>query len=235
MTTFTPKLEHIHLTPQWLEENTDAIYGSLQNNLTEPQQHEHAVDQLLLALPYMLADGQPKRWRKLMLNALKQMEPQRGDKVDGQALYLVREDYVLIPQKKYAANPKAIRRRDWVRPIELFETYLLLWMMRLDIQPEAVTRKLIPVAIEFARRINRPMLYAKLYQTLSLVYARLGEHDHTVDFGRMAFQCWSSFQPHYPSAEVEMKFTATHLAKVYALRKDEVNQIYWQRQIKEKN
>lgn len=177
-----------HTDQIWLNDNADAIYDAIATSIQRKQNLKEAIDTLLTIFPQILLREDLRRWGKLISDAHKAVQGQAadGDVTDsGQAVFVLnRREIKPLPTKKRR------RRQQRVHPQEMLEIYITLLMWQAYYDLSTLTEKRINGALSFARQVNDPHLYHKLYQALMYLYNRLGEHDRALDYGRLAFSYW---------------------------------------------
>ncbi len=193
----------------WLDENADELYDAISRGLRESQTMPQAVNRLLLVFPRLLIREDLKRWGKLLREAQKlarQNVPEESS--------VIQQIYSVIPQDKNF-RPTKRRRRERMDARELLEAYLTLMMAQIYQPTSELTQERLNDMLYFARSVNNPQLYHKMYQTLAFILIERGEYERALDYARLTYEYWASQNQFDDTTRMEIAQTAHALAGAY--------------------
>jgi tetratricopeptide (TPR) repeat protein len=183
----------------WLEDNAAHLYQDIQKRLRKKDAVEPIIDALLVVYPHLLDRGDLRDWAKLMKEAHKRYTPSNGA-----ALPRVLQIYT-APEREIPVRIQTgrRRRRERVHPYEMLQIYIQLLMDQTWRRPELFSEDRVNRTFEFARSINDPYLYNKLYQMLALIFVHRGEGQRALDCAQITYPYWSRQQDASEMAQTE--------------------------------
>jgi tetratricopeptide (TPR) repeat protein len=192
----------------WVDQNAVAIYKTMREMIKDRKLVETVIKNLLLIYPALLNRGDLRKWAKLTNRAdrkLTRMEMRRIQKPEQS----YRQPYVITPVAAARAKPRK-PRSERLNQREMFEVYLKLMMSQIFSYSDELALKTMQSALAFARRVNDPYYYNKLYQTLAYIHLEHREFDKALNQARLAYQYW-----HGHPDKIEEGLTAFAIATAY--------------------
>ncbi|GAB4515769.1 MAG: hypothetical protein OHK0046_19700 [Anaerolineae bacterium] len=208
----------------WLNENIDDIYEAIAANLKSADYSQQAISDLIYIYPHLINREDLRRWARLIREAhkvYKNLQKQR-DKTNAVG------NLFKLTQRPKQFRPTKRRRRERIDSRELLEIYLILLMSRLYQDPTQMQTVQINDMLHFARSVNDPHLYHKVYQTVALIYNERHNFDKALDYARLSYEYWRT-QDIYADElpRFEMALTLYTIAVAYRGMGDVETAAHW--------
>jgi tetratricopeptide (TPR) repeat protein len=212
-------LQDNYKNPRWIEENASDLLPIIEADLKNGGEAAiRAADDLLRIFPQLFAREDFKQWTRLLGAAAKQFGP-RPDTSKNPMRPIIMFDTVYGIHRLDHTPPIQTktkrRRRVRTNPRQIMETYLILTMSlylsggaRFDIER-------VDELLDFSRRVNNPIIYNKLYQTVGFMMNGLGYPERAFTFAKMAYEYWQE-----QDNALEIGTTAFLLAQIYQMLED---------------
>jgi len=199
--------------PQWVEEYGKDLYKAVNKGIRKPETIGPAVDTMLKLYPRLIGRDDIKKWVKVSEKALAKLGiEQRIPKKDPTRIeYLINSQYV-VKRADHSTTviTKTKRKRHRLNPRQMFETYLILTMTLYYRRQITIDQQRIDDMLAFARTINSPHHYYKLYQTIAFVLARQLHSRQAAIYGKHAYDYFVKTKD-----KNEQAFCAAALANAY--------------------
>ncbi|MDX1992195.1 MAG: hypothetical protein SF029_07390 [bacterium] len=184
----------------WLSENTARIYETITSAASQEDTASEAYDTLLLVYPYVLTAGDVKKWGKMIhdvLNTAMKQYVRQNSQVTWNTLgatYMT-SGASKSPETAIAKPVRRATRRQ--NPRAILDAYIGLLKLQVYRQTTQFSEELIKGALDLARQVNHPQLYARLYQALAYAYAFWGSYEKAIDQGQLAYSYWMRTGNHH--------------------------------------
>lgn len=197
----------------WVHENAPLYYRDINKAIRRPELIGPAVDLLLRFYPRMIGHDDIKKWVKLSEKALVRLgiEQRVPKKEPDRIEYLISGAYVLKrADHSTTVITKTKRKRHRLNPRQMFETYLILTTTLFYRGQLTINQTRIEDMLAFARTVNNPHHYHKLYQTISLILGTQFKPKQAIFYGTAAFEFFEG-----QKNRQEMAICAAALANAY--------------------
>lgn len=181
--------------PDWVGDNALQLYAVISASLNDETTASQARDALLLVYPHVLTRGDVKKWGKMIHDALA-VSLRQYNKTEGDSPSNYKSIYELYMTSGQSKSPetaiakpvrRATRRQN---PRAILDAYIGIFKLQAYQQTSHFTQKAVDGAIDLARLVNHPQLYARLYQALAYAYLFWGEYERSLDRAFHAYQHW---------------------------------------------
>lgn len=179
----------------WVSRNASDLYTTINATLNDENTASQARDALLLVYPRALIHGDVKKWGKMIHDALAVSLKQVSKSIPEEGYKTINDLYMTSGQSKSPetaiAKPvrRATRRQN---PRAILDSYIGIFKLQVYQQTSSFTEKAVAGALDLARLVNHPQLYARLYQALAYAYIFWGEYDRAIDRGQQAYAHWTN-------------------------------------------
>ena len=208
----------------WIDEHAVALYKAINKDIRKPETIGHAVDTLLKLYPRLIGRDDIKKWVKVSERALTKLniEQRIPKKAPDRIEYLINSQYV-IKRADHSTTviTKTKRKRHRLNPRQMFETYLILTMTLYQRNEINLSQDRIDDMLAFARTINSPHHYYKLYQIIAYVLAGQLHTRQALIYGQQAYDYFVKV-----GDKIEQAFSASALARAYQME-DREQALHW--------
>lgn len=205
-----------YLDQQWVTENSDALFKTIEAETQNPDQINQGVRRLIMVYPRLVNRDDIREWVKLSENTLRKMRLDYSTRDPLRPEYTISDEFIIKRMDHSETFVKRTKRqRHRLSPRQMFETYLIL-VMSLHYEDQLdMNDIMLQDMLALAGVVNHPQITFKLYQALSFIYARQQKFAQAQNFAEMAYKFFSQ-----QNNKLETALTAYTLAESYLQAKD---------------
>lgn len=176
----------------YIETNAEAIHTAIDTGLQDETTEASAADLLLMIFPRLMVSCHVKRWVRLIERAVRNLveSPMVSYPETRCPEYVIEGQYILrrLDHSLTVRPMKTRRRRTRINPRQMYENYLLLTLTLFFQGKLMLDHARIKDMLAFARMINHPQLYNKLYQVMGVIYNQQGDYERARLHAEMSFR-----------------------------------------------